>query len=297
MSERTTTARAGRPREQAQWARAPLGPGGESLDLLTARFDRHRYAPHYHAEFTVGVCVGGTEIIDYRGGQLHVGPGTVVVLAPGEVHTGGPGASGGYAYRAMYPAPSLLTEGTATTPHFPEPVMDDPELAAALRAAHTELGGHGDPLEAESRLSWLLTALARRHGAARPLADRVPGADHLTRAVRDRLADELLAPPTLAELAAPLGLSRYQLLRAFRTSTGMPPYAWLAQHRVTLARTHLEAGLRPAEAAALVGFADQAHLTRWFRRVLGVTPAAYRDSVGPQQRSRRGAPTRPRLPA
>lgn len=48
---------------------------------------------------------------------------------------------------------------------------------------------------------------------------------------------------------------------------------------MTRARTLLEAGLRPAEVAGLVGFADQAHLTRWFRRVLGVTPAAYRNSV------------------
>nr|WP_231628146.1 helix-turn-helix domain-containing protein [Streptomyces sp. Z38] len=97
--------------------------------------------------------------------------------------------------------------------------------------------------------------------------------------VRDRLADELLAPPSLADLAADLGLSRYQLLRAFRTTMGVPPYAWLAQHRVARARALLDAGVRPAEAAALVGFADQAHLTRWFRRVLGVTPAAYRNSV------------------
>jgi AraC-like DNA-binding protein len=101
----------------------------------------------------------------------------------------------------------------------------------------------------------------------------------VARAVRDRLADELLEPPTLADLAADLDLSRYQLLRAFRTTTGMPPYAWLAQYRVTRARTLLETGLRPAEVASLVGFADQAHLTRWFRRVLGVTPAAYRNSV------------------
>ncbi|MGW5732260.1 MULTISPECIES: AraC family transcriptional regulator [Streptomyces] len=264
------------------WTRASLGPGGSApLDLLTARFDRHRYAPHYHEEFTVGVCVGGSEVIDYRGGRLDVGPGSIVVLAAGEVHTGGPGHQGGYAYRAMYPAPHLLAEGTLTAPNFRDPVLDDPELAAALRAAHTELSGHPDsletdPLEAESRLPWLLTALARRHGSARPLCDTVPGADRIARAVRDRLADELLAPPSLAELAAPLGLSRYQLLRAFRTSTGMPPYAWLAQHRVTRARALLDGGLRPAEAASLVGFADQAHLTRWFRRVLGVTPAAYR---------------------
>ncbi|WP_055566860.1 AraC family transcriptional regulator [Streptomyces atriruber] len=271
--------KAGRTREQAVWARAPLGPCGPPLDLLTARFDRHRYAPHFHEEFTVGVCVGGSEVIDYRGGRLDIGPGSIVVLGPGEVHTGGPGATGGYAYRAMYPALPLLAEGTAALPHFRDPVVDDPELAAALRAAHTELSAHADPLEAESRIPWLLTALARRHGTARPLDDRVPGADRIARTVRGRLADELLTPPTLTELAAPLGLSRYQLLRAFRTSTGMPPYAWLAQHRVTRARAHLEAGLRPSEVAPLVGFADQAHLTRWFRRVLGVTPAAYRNSV------------------
>nr|WP_203721416.1 AraC family transcriptional regulator [Streptomyces coelicoflavus] len=258
-----------------------MGAAGPPLDLLTARFDRHVYAPHAHDEFTVGVTVGGLEVIAYRGGHIHSGPGSIVVLEPGEVHTGGPAAPDGYSYRALYASPSLLTDGarTAALPHFREPVIDDPELAAALRAAHTDLARCPDPLEAESRLPWLLTALARRHSTSRAADGTVPGADRVARVVRDRLADELLAPPPLAALATDLGLSRYQLLRAFRTATGMPPYAWLAQHRVARARGLLDAGLRPAEVAALVGFADQAHLTRWFRRVLGVTPAAYRNSV------------------
>ncbi|MEV4046137.1 AraC family transcriptional regulator [Streptomyces sp. NPDC049744] len=268
--------------EQARWTRARLGAAGPRLDLLTARFDRHVYAPHAHDEYTVGVTVGGLEVIAYRGGHIHSGPGSLVVLEPGEVHTGGPAAPDGYSYRALYATPSLLADGTRTTtalPHFREPVLDDPELAAALRAAHTDLARCPDPLEAESRLPWLLTALVRRHSTARAADDTVPGADRVARLVRDRLAGELLAPPSLAALATDLGLSRYQLLRAFRTATGMPPYAWLAQHRVARARGLLDAGLRPAEVAALVGFADQAHLTRWFRRVLGVTPAAYRNSV------------------
>ncbi|WP_432082454.1 AraC family transcriptional regulator [Streptomyces sp. WAC 04229] len=269
-------------REQARWTRARLGTGGPPLDLLTARFDRHVYAPHAHDEFTVGVTVGGLEVIAYRGGHIHSGPGSIVVLEPGEMHTGGPAAPDGYSYRALYAAPALLADGLrgASLPHFREPVLDDPRLAAALRAAHTDLTRCPDPLEAESRLPWLLTALAGRHSTSRTADDTaVPGAAGVARLVRDRLADELLAPPTLASLATDLGLSRYQLLRAFRTTMGIPPYAWLAQHRVARARGLLEAGLRPAEVAALVGFADQAHLTRWFRRVLGVTPAAYRNSV------------------
>ncbi|GHC40499.1 AraC family transcriptional regulator [Streptomyces flavofungini] len=291
------------PADRAIWTRAPLGTD-TTLDLLTARFDRHRYAPHYHEEFTVGVCVGGSEIIDYRGGRLDVGPGAVVVLAPGETHTGRPGPGGGYAYRAMYPAVHLFADGARALPHFRQAVLDDPQLAAALRAAHTGLSrapARGaeilDPaadvpdlltaLAAETRLTELFAALARRHAEARPLraGDRgregtaVPGTTAIARTVRDRLADSVLAPPTLTELATELGLSRYQLLRAFRTTTGMPPYAWLAQYRVGRARGLLERGLRPAAVAGLVGFADQAHLTRWFRRVVGVTPAAYRDSV------------------
>ncbi|MBZ9642962.1 AraC family transcriptional regulator [Streptomyces sp. PSKA30] len=267
-------------REQASWTRAHLGRCGPPLDLLTARFAQHVYAPHAHEELTVGVTIGGLEVIAYRGGRIHSGPGSIVVLEPGEIHTGGPAAPEGYAYRALYAGPALLTDGTlGGTPHFREPVLDDPELAAALRRAHTELSACPDPLEAESRLPWLLTALARRHSTARATDDTVPGADRIAHAVRDRLADELLAPPSLADLAAELGLSRYQLLRAFRTAMGIPPYAWLAQYRVHRARTLLETGLRPAEVAGLVGFADQAHLTRWFRRVLAVTPAAYRNSV------------------
>ncbi|MFE2422183.1 helix-turn-helix domain-containing protein [Streptomyces hokutonensis] len=268
-------------REQALWTRARLGHCGPPLDLLTARFDRHVYAPHAHEEFTIGVCVDGSELIDYRGGHIRTAPGSIVVLAPGEMHTGGPGSTtAGYAYRALYADPALLTDGTlGGVPHFREPLLDDAELARAFRLAHTELSACPDPLEAESRLPWLLTALARRHSTSRPAPDLLVGAAWVAHAVRDRLADELLTPPSLSSLAADFDLSRYQLLRAFRTTMGIPPYAWLAQYRVTRARALLEAGGRPAEVAVQVGFADQAHLTRWFRRVLGVTPAAYRNSV------------------
>ena len=102
-----------------------------------------------------------------------------------------------------------------------------------------------------------------------------------------QLADRLVSPPALAEIAAGTGLSRYQLVRSFRTEVGMPPYAWLAQYRVRKAQALLERGCRPAEAAALTGFADQAHSDQ-------VVPAGGRSHPRrvPQQRSRQ----RPAVP-
>ncbi|WP_326599279.1 helix-turn-helix transcriptional regulator [Streptomyces sp. NBC_01803] len=262
-------------RDHAEWRRIALGPGDRPLDLMTARFDRHRYAPHAHEEFAIGACTAGLESIRYRGADHLAGPGTVVILQPGEAHTGGPADACGMAYRVLYPMPDLVAEGVRSRPWFPDPVVYDPELAAALTRLHRDAE---DGLRTESALLCLFADLARRWAGARP-ADPAPGCHTIARAVRTRLADEPRTPPTLAEIAAGLGLSRWQVLRAFRAAEGMPPYAWLAQYRVTRARGLLDAGHRPAEAAALVGFADQAHLTRWFRRVLGVTPGAYRNSV------------------
>ena len=56
---------------------------------------------------------------------------------------------------------------------------------------------------------------------------------------------------------------------------GVPPHPYLTGRRVELARRLLLAGQRPAEAAVAAGFYDQAHLTRHFRRYLGVSPARY----------------------
>ena len=71
------------------------------------------------------------------------------------------------------------------------------------------------------------------------------------------------------------GLSQFALLRAFRAETGLPPHAYLNQIRVRRARTLLDGGITPADVAMTTGFADQAHLTRHFKRVVGVPPGAY----------------------
>nr|WP_221494213.1 AraC family transcriptional regulator [Actinomadura coerulea] len=274
--------------DRTSWTRVG-GIQGAPLDLLTARIGRRHYAPHAHDEYAIGVTVDGTETMLYRGERIYSAAGSVVVVEPGEAHTGGPARPEGFAYLCLYPAAELLGAATAleagpvpAAPHFAKPIIDDRGLGEALRLAHIALRLGADPLEGESRLLGVLGTLVRRHAASGPKA--VParrGAEsgRIARAVAARLSDELTAPPTLAEVAADLGLSRYQLLRAFRDAMGMPPYAWLAQHRVARARSLLDAGHRPAEAATLVGFADQAHLTRWFRRVLGVTPGVYRNSV------------------
>jgi AraC-like DNA-binding protein len=80
----------------------------------------------------------------------------------------------------------------------------------------------------------------------------------------------------LEELASFSGVDRFRLNRAFQSAFGTSPHAYLVRLRLRAARRLLALGERPAAVAAEVGFADQSHLGRWFRRAYGVTPAAYR---------------------
>jgi AraC-like DNA-binding protein len=252
------------------------------VDLLRARFVTHRYGRHAHETYTFGVIESGIEEFEYRGRLLRAGPGAVALLNPETVHTGQAAGPEGWAYRVIYPEVEIVAGiaaelgWSAGTPSFPRTVVDDPRSAALLRAAH-QAAERGDALASSSLLRTALAGLLTGHAAAGPgtrprRPDRAPAA--VGRA-RELLAARLTDPPTLDELAADAGLGPFALLRAFRTATGLPPHAYLNQLRVRQARGLLDRGLAPAEVAARTGFADQAHLTRHFKRVVGVPPGAY----------------------
>lgn len=81
----------------------------------------------------------------------------------------------------------------------------------------------------------------------------------------------------IRDLASRAGLSVHHFGRAFRTSTGVTPRAFVEQRRIERARTLIDDTDQPlAEIAAVTGFATQSHLTTAFRRATGFTPAAYR---------------------
>ncbi len=254
----------------------------DGVDLLRARFVTHRYGRHAHETYTFGLIEAGVEEFDYGRTLLRAGPGAVALLNPDVVHTGQAATPSGWTYRVLYPQVSVVSSVAAElgaqrgTPWFPDTVIYDAATAALLRQAH-QAAEHGDRLASSTLLTAALTRLLRAHSAApssdgHPTPSRSPTS---VQAVRDLLPQRLADPPSLAELAALTGLSQFALLRAFRQETGMPPHAYLNQLRVRRARQLLDGGLAPADVAAQIGFADQAHLTRHFKRVVGVPPAAY----------------------
>ena len=104
---------------------------------------------------------------------------------------------------------------------------------------------------------------------------RVRGA--LGKDVLQRLRDYIMAhldePIGVATLASIAGRSEFHFTRVFTRSVGMTPHRYVVHHRLRRAVELLRNGRSGlAEIAASTGFADQSHLSRWVRRVHGVSP-------------------------
>lgn len=82
-------------------------------------------------------------------------------------------------------------------------------------------------------------------------------------------------PVDLPQLGRRLGISPFAVLRLFRSHTGLSPREYQTLLRVQQARRLLQEGQPIAQVAAETGFADQTHLTRHFRQILGITPGQY----------------------
>ena len=249
------------------------------LELLRASFDSFRFTPHIHEEYMLVVTEAGAAKVHTLGRVQLVEPGSVIILNPNVVHGGGPTGTATWRYRAFYPSAELMQRATRGIinglPRFASGVVRDPQLAARLLAAHHTLEGSHSELARESMLLDALSDLVSRHADGGDAEKTVGGEHYAVRVAREYLDAQPAQNISLDELAGVAGVSPFHLSRVFRRETGLSPHAYQIVVRARHAKTLLGQGLPIAQVAVAAGFFDQAHLTRHFKRIYGVTPGRY----------------------
>ncbi len=249
---------------------------GAPLRLLTGRYGEHRYHPHTHDEYTLSVIEQGDLRFQAAGREHHARQGEVVVIPPHTVHDGRNGGPSGFGYRVLYLHPdSLRTALGQDDLALRDGVHHDARCAMAILRGHRLLQACSDTrLGSEMALLRLLEDLVPALRCPDAQAARTSAACRhpATRRVAQRLDDCPQDNPGLDDLANEAGLSRRHLTRLFRADLGISIHQYQVQAKVRTAYDLMRRGATGAAAAAAVGFADQAHLTRWFWRIYGVSP-------------------------
>jgi AraC-like DNA-binding protein len=256
-------------------------------EVFHAHFVDHAYPPHTHDTWTILLLDAGQVTYDLDRRHLEARPSTVTVLPPYVAHDGRAATTAGYRKRVLYLDTTVLDEsliGQAVD----SPIVEDRALRASLDGLHRSLTSPDDALAAETQLAFvaerLRNHLTRRIEAATTLPAGSDLADQLRALLDDRLGERV----TLAAAGAELHATPAHLVRTFHHTFGLPPHAYLLGRRIEAARHLLLAGEPIAQVAAGVGFVDQSHLTRHFKRHVGATPARYAAAGLGSGRARRG---------
>lgn len=259
-------------REQVR-AWRPAVPG--VTEVFHAHFVEHAYPSHTHEAWTLLIVDDGAVRYDLDRHEHGALPSSVTLLPPHVAHDGRSARPGGFRKRVVY-----LDDAALRAPDGPalegravdRPALADPVLRRRVDQLHHALDHPGEELAAQSRLAFITERLAAHLGEQPRPHRQDPG---LARRLRELLDARLVDGLGLDEAARVLHAHPTHLVRAFTAEFGLPPHRYLTGRRVDAARRLVLGGMPPATVATAVGFHDQAHLTRHFRRVTGTTPGRF----------------------
>jgi AraC family transcriptional regulator len=248
------------------------------LTLSEDRYDADLALPvHAHGCASLVTVLEGGYAETAEGRRYDVGPHGLLFQPAGMPHRDEFSGRGARCFRVeIAPAWAGRLGGATWVADAPFHVGPSPEAAPAA-ALYRELRRPDDlsPLAVDSVLAGFFVGLARRRrrGGEHRTASRPPWLDHVVVALHDQLLD----PPSLAELGLVAGAHPGHVARVFRRYLGRSVGAYVREARVAVARERLARTAEPlARVAAAAGFCDESHLARAFRRHLGVSPGEYR---------------------
>jgi AraC-like DNA-binding protein len=222
----------------------------------------------------------------YRGRVHDVRAGMVFCSEPGETHIAAPTHRRG-SFSVLMLDPTTLAacladqNGAFARTAWRKAVHT---MSGALEAMLTRIlrsiGPHANPMQVQSdlvELASLLRAELLENPRGRPAS--FDADSRLAQRIRECLHQEGAAFD-LETLSRKFGVSRFRVLRLFKQRYGVPPHAYQLCVRIASAQQLLKTGHAAADVAAECGFVDQSHMTRHFKRLLGLTPARYARGIG-----------------
>lgn len=251
-----------------------------SVERFTPR--NSRFSAHSHDEFIIsanGPAVLREQIrLDHE--SFEVGPEEITVYNPGQIQTSITQTRNAVEWEcfsihvdaATVSRITGMDDFTAMTPFF-----FDRDLAAMMRQTYKMT----DTAAAAENALWIIAEAL--HRSAKDQSNTLDPTEVLglpgLASVMEQMADDLSAPINVTDTADALSLSPQQFIRAFKTRTGLTPYAWHLHLRLREGRRLLRRGTSVTEAAWELGFSDQAHFHRHFVSAYAQTPGAFRTSA------------------
>jgi AraC-like DNA-binding protein len=261
-------------------------PDLHGVQMLKGVYVDHAYPWHAHEEVTINLVIEGAIHLRHRSLEADAAAGFLCIANAEEMHSGHSATPSGWSCRTLHLQPEIfrgIAEEIAflrssSDIAFRGPILADPEMAQDFLHLHRVCEKHGSSLERQSVFLSFLAKLLARHAETRLEISQQPREPLAVRRAREFLDEHLSDKVTLEDLATAADITPFRLLRAFKHAFGITPHAYQLQSRIRAAHAMIvRHAASLVDIAITTGFADQAHLTRVFKSVMGATPGQFQD--------------------
>ena len=244
------------------------------------------YGMHSHPTVSIGLVVSGHSIIEVNKREYQIKAGDIVMFNPEQPHMCNPVPGTKWSYHMIYFDSAWWDEAVKNVAddtknrRFQVPILRDVKLCVELCRINRrffDVRDRHDLNEIEiSLIMWVNNFMS----ALEPCdMSEVEAAPKWIAQVQTYLEEHFDQTVKLEELCHLSGVPVTQLIRKFKRHCGLTPYAYLQNYKINRARDLLAAGQEISDVAYQLGFADQSHLHRLFKRLVASTPKGYQRSV------------------
>jgi AraC-like DNA-binding protein len=242
----------------------------DGLEVLDAKQHTLNFPFHTHNTFNITLVIEQTFSTKLADRFLQAPTGTIVITNPEEVHSTICDNKIGSSFFTFYVSPDALTALNNKKPVFFETkLISDKTLFQQLFAISQNFTVSNDAVE--KNLVATLRSLVAKYAVNTFIENKKH--THFQR----YLEEETFEKFSLESAANKFGLDKFKFLRLFKYETGLTPNNYIILKRIEKSKQLLLAQNDLLDIAIETGFYDATHFCKYFKKITGVTPLAYRN--------------------
>lgn len=238
---------------------------------------------HFHDYYVIGLVEGGKRNLSCKNKEYTITSGDIFIFNPNDNHSCVQSSDEKFNYISFnIPKCTMraLTEKIESKKYinkdiiFSKNVISDKETASYICSLYNLITNTAEEFEKEEILLIIINLLLKH--CEQKKTNISNNYKNEIAEICDYIELNYSQNISLEKLCSIVSLSKSTLLRAFTKEKGITPYRYLQSVRIIKARTLLEQGVSPVDAAIITGFSDQSHFTRFFNLFTGLSPTAYK---------------------